>query len=236
MLGSRATGRADLWSSDEEVGLIPGGIVSGVTAAPWFALPWAPYALLDPRLCFVEVNAAFQLATHQPRERLLGAHAFDAFPENPADPHAAGAGSVGRSMEHVLRTGTRDWMDLLRYDVPHPLRDGTFLPRIWMPVNMPIRERGRVVGILHHVQNLTPHHGLGTGGPDGGYEVAAMQSAVDALLRQFPRVDPRTALGVLTDSQRIVTQVTHAADAGKAAELARLRLEIHTRRPALPAE
>lgn len=212
-------------------------LVSRLASAPWFRAPWSPYSLMDSELQIRAVNEAFARSSQQRAEQLVGRHAFDAFPDNPADPTTDFVADARGSIEHVLRTGTRHWLGVGRYDVPDPHRPGAFVYKVWMPVNSPVTENGRVVGVLHHAQDLTAivRAPARTGRVTSPlpHELA---SAVDSLQGEFPTAHPHTVLGLLTDSQRILMQATRHANPRVAVQLARLRLEVRTGRPALSAD
>ncbi|GHG03914.1 MULTISPECIES: ANTAR domain-containing response regulator [Amycolatopsis] len=56
----------------------------------------------------------------------------------------------------MLRRGRRDYMGLQRYDVPDPEDRSQFVPKVWAPLNVPLRDAdGRIAGILHHVEDVT---------------------------------------------------------------------------------
>lgn len=211
--------------------MLSAGLLSRLGAAPWFRAPWSPYVVLDDELRIRAVNGAFARADGREVDELQGRHAFEAFPDNPGDPTGF-AERARRSVEQVLRTGTADFLGVGRYDVPDHRAPGGFRYKVWMPVNTPISERGCVVGVLHHVQDVTA---VVRAAPDvvatpvHGHELA---SAVEGLQELFPAAQAEAVLGILTDSQRIVMGTVRSADARLAAELARLRLEVRTGRPA----
>jgi tetrahydromethanopterin S-methyltransferase subunit F len=125
-------------------------------AARAFTASAVPSLVLDRSLCIRAVNRAYVQATEQPAESLIGCYMFEAFPDNPATPEAGSVEKLSRSLETVLRRGTRDRMSLQRYDVPSPRRDGTFLFKVWSPTNSPLRGHdGKVDGVLHQVRDVT---------------------------------------------------------------------------------
>jgi len=67
-----------------------------------------------------------------------------------------------------------------------------------------------------------------TSGPD-----SELRDAAERLCRQFPGVPRDAVASLLGDSYRVVVEAAGAPEVGKAEELARLRLEIRTGRPAL---
>jgi two-component system, response regulator / RNA-binding antiterminator len=118
----------------------------------------APYLLLDPDLRIRAANEAYLSATGRHRDELLDAYIFDAFPDNPDNPDADGVANLNASLERVLHRSDRDYMWVQRYDVPGPAPGDAFEVKYWSPVNSPIRDEntGRAVGVLHHVEDVTP--------------------------------------------------------------------------------
>ncbi|PXY21411.1 hypothetical protein BAY60_25785 [Prauserella muralis] len=122
--------------------------------------------LLDSELRIRAVNPAYERATLRTEDELRGEYLFDAFPDNPADPGSDGVDKLGASLQHVLGRAQRHYMGIQRYDVPVP--GGTaFVKKVWTPVNSPIVEDGTVLGVLHHVEDVTELDGL-LEHPDGG--------------------------------------------------------------------
>jgi len=122
-----------------------------------FSASVSPYLIMDRQLRIAAVNAAYERATLQPAEALLGQYLFDAFPDNPDAPQAHSVDNLAQSLETVLRRGVRDRMLIQRYDVPSPARDGQFIFKVWSPVNSPLRDPdGKVTAVLHHVEDVTP--------------------------------------------------------------------------------
>jgi len=115
----------------------------------------APYLVLDRDLRIRAVNEAYERATLQPAEALLGTEMFEAFPDNPQAPEAQAVANLSRSLETVLQPGKRQRMAIQRYDVPAPEGDGTFVRKVWRPINSPLRDGMAVVGVLHHVEDIT---------------------------------------------------------------------------------
>lgn len=120
-----------------------------------FRVSAAPYLLLDSDLRIRAVNQAYERATlHHDRE-IAGEYMFDVFPDNPETPDAGSVANLASSFEAVLREARQHRMGLQRYDVLDPA-SGTFVERSWLPVNSPLRDaEGRVVAILHHVEDVT---------------------------------------------------------------------------------
>ncbi|MER5183520.1 SpoIIE family protein phosphatase [Streptomyces sp. NPDC002896] len=119
------------------------------------ALPSA-VLLLDPDLVIAEANPAYERVSGRPRDRLVGRHVFDMFPDNPADPAASGTRNLRASLQRVAATGERDSMALQRWDVQVPDRPGVFEERYWSTVNTPVLDQdGKVVLIVHRVEEVT---------------------------------------------------------------------------------
>jgi two-component system, response regulator / RNA-binding antiterminator len=130
--------------------------LTAIRVSPVFSETVAPYLLLDGDLRIVAANPAYVAATSRTREELVGAYIFDAFPDNPADPAADGVTNLQASLERVLRRARRHRMDIQRYDLPGLTPDEDFVQKFWSPVNSPVLDdRGRTVGVLHHVEDVT---------------------------------------------------------------------------------
>jgi hypothetical protein len=206
------------------------GQASAIEESAWFQAKWAPYLLVDADLRIRAVNTAYERASEQPRERLVGELLFDAFPDNPADPGADRMANLSSSLELVFRLGAPHWMGVQRYDVPDRQNPGEFIYKVWTPVNFPIKDDGKTVAVPHHVQNVT------RAVPPAPGQVAApglaeVRQAADALGRQFPELPGETVLGVLTHSHSVVMETLGAPDAERAEVLAKLRLEARAGHP-----
>ncbi|HVG60046.1 MAG TPA: PAS domain-containing protein [Hyalangium sp.] len=117
------------------------------------AVPHA-YLVLSPDLRIVGANTAYLQSTLTRRERILGRHMFDVFPDNPADRLASGVTNLSASFKSVLAERRPHRMTLQRYDIRQP--DGTFIERYWSPFNAPVLDQhNRVHLIIHHVQDVT---------------------------------------------------------------------------------
>lgn len=156
--------------------------------SPLFKVTTAPYLLLDTDLHIRGVNPAYLRATGRSREELTGAFLFDAFPDNPEDTDSTGVHNLTTSLERVLRHGTPHDMGIQRYDIPESRAPGGFRVKAWSPVNSPLTDGdGRVVGVLHHVEDITTvyeslRHADGSGTADGaGQPTALLRDVMLAL-------------------------------------------------------
>ncbi|MFJ6084775.1 ATP-binding protein [Streptomyces sp. NPDC092369] len=114
----------------------------------------SPLLILDPDFTIVEVNRAYLSATRTERS-IVGRLIFDVFPDNPEDPSADGVANLRRSLETVRASGRTDTMALQRYDIPTS-EEGVFAERYWSPVNSPVVDaEGRVLFIIHRVEDVT---------------------------------------------------------------------------------
>ncbi|MFF1696391.1 PAS domain-containing protein [Streptomyces sp. NPDC058257] len=123
-----------------------------------FKVTTAPYLLLDTDFYIRGVNPAYLRATGRSHEELIGAFLFDAFPDNPGDTGSTGVRNLSASLESVMRRGTAHDMGIQRYDIPDSQAPapGVFRVKAWSPVNSPLVDAdGRVVGALHHVEDIT---------------------------------------------------------------------------------
>lgn len=117
------------------------------------ALP-TPTMLLDIRLIIRAVNPAYESATLRQADDLLGVPLFEAFPDNPDDPDGDGVANLGSSLARVAQSRRPHRMLVQRYDIVDS-RDGSWTRRVWRPQNSPLVEDGRVVGLVHQVQDVT---------------------------------------------------------------------------------
>jgi hypothetical protein len=113
-----------------------------------------PAVLLDRSFCIRAVNAEYERATLRSRSELVGENIFEAFPDNPRDPHANGNEKLLASFETVLRTKSTVAI-LQRYDIADSANADEFIPKVWLPKNMPVRDGSEVVGIVSHVTEVT---------------------------------------------------------------------------------
>ncbi|HUS23546.1 MAG TPA: ATP-binding protein [Candidatus Binatia bacterium] len=95
-----------------------------------------PHAILDPALVIRHANEAFCRATLTQRERILGRHLFDAFPEDPADPDSvASVASVRRLLARAIASGQPDRV-VQKYSIPGA--DGRHVLRYWATSVLPL--------------------------------------------------------------------------------------------------
>ena len=107
-------------------------------AALFDALPTA-YLVMDVDLVIVEANPAFLRTTGRVRSDILGKPVFEALTADPADAGASDPVRIRASIERVLRTGTADTMDVLRYRIPV---GEAFTERSWSLVHVPVLDSG----------------------------------------------------------------------------------------------
>ncbi|MEU7378009.1 SpoIIE family protein phosphatase [Streptomyces albidoflavus] len=143
-----------------------------------------PNLVLGPDLVIVDVNEAYLQVTGRTREDLIGLYLFDAFPRNPADPHASGMQDLDASLHRALRTKEPDTMALMKYDIPRPGRPGAFEERWWSPINTPVLgPDGQVAWIIHRVEDVTAFVLARAGHPAGtGGRALSEREAMDAEL------------------------------------------------------
>jgi signal transduction histidine kinase len=115
------------------------------------------YLVLDPDLRIVAVSDAFLAATLTVREEIVGHQMFEAFPDNPDDPRAAGVRNLTASLDRVRRELRSDSMSVQKYDVQRPeAAGGGFEERFWSPHNSPVlNPDGSLAYIIHQVQDVT---------------------------------------------------------------------------------
>jgi PAS domain-containing protein len=115
-----------------------------------------PVLLLTPEFVIADMNLAFLQVAGRTREELLGQNVFEAFPDNPSDPHASGVRELSASLSRVLATGKPDALSLQQYDVEVPGSPGVFAKRFWSPVHAPIFDAdGQVALLVDCVEEIT---------------------------------------------------------------------------------
>ncbi|MFD9242537.1 PP2C family protein-serine/threonine phosphatase [Streptomyces sp. NPDC059556] len=159
-------------------------------AAVFQALP-GMVALLTPELVYVDVNEDFARLAGRSREDLVGRYIFDAFPEKPGDPAAAGRRETEESMLRVVASGERDTMALLRYDIEDSQRPGHWQEHFWSPVNAPVMgPDDQVVLIVHRVEEVTQLI-RARGGLAGTTKAARLEAELYTRSRELQEVNER---------------------------------------------
>ena len=118
------------------------------------ALP-RPTVLLDTDFVIRAANDAYLAATARSADQLVDIPMFDAFPDNPDDPDADGVANLNRSLELAARSRRPHNMLVQRYDILDSVAGG-WVVRYWSPLNTPVLDGDRVVGVLHQVEDITP--------------------------------------------------------------------------------
>ena len=123
-----------------------------------------PYVLLTPDLILVTMNRAYLDATMREREDIVGRPMFEAFP---SDPQSESHRLLQSSFERVLRTGERDEIALIRYDIEQP--SGGYEERYWSATHVPLLDESKVAYILQHTVDVTELHRLRTFAAESGH-------------------------------------------------------------------
>jgi PAS domain S-box-containing protein len=114
------------------------------------------YLILSPDLFILTASDLYLEATQTVREKLVGRHIFEAFPDNPAAPDADGVKNIHASLQRVLATRQPDQMPVQHYDVPDPTQPGAFLERYWLPSHTPVLDgQGEISYIIQLATNIT---------------------------------------------------------------------------------
>ena len=149
----------------------------------------APLLVVDTDLAIRDVNLAYLKATARTHDELLGTPVFEAFPDNPDDPHATGVANLSASFERVFRDARRDHMPMQRYDIPSSDGPVAFVRKFWIPVNTPLHdETGHLVGALHHVEDvITTIESILDPGPSSPAGLTMDQHAWNSVISAFAR-------------------------------------------------
>ncbi|MFI7233484.1 PP2C family protein-serine/threonine phosphatase [Nonomuraea angiospora] len=157
--------------------------------AALFAATPSPCLVLDPDLMIVDVNRAYLRATGRTAEDLIGHHIFDAFPDNPDDPHADSVKNLRASLHRVLAHREPDTMVLQKYDIPLAGRPGAFEERWWSPINTPVlAPDGTVSWILHRVEDVTEFVHTCSARPPAG-QTETMEAELYARAQELQRLN-----------------------------------------------
>src|ERR1700722_8884837 len=93
----------------------------------------------SPVFTIIAVSNAYLQATMTKRGEILGKGIFEAFPDNPNDPHATGVRNLRTSLERVVFSKAFDVMAVQKYDICRPeSQGGGFEERYWSPTNSPV--------------------------------------------------------------------------------------------------
>ncbi len=87
-------------------------------------------------------------------------------------------------------------------------------------MSSPIKDDGKTVAVLHHVQDVTRVVPL-VSNQVASPELAELRNAADVLGRQFLELPAEAVLGVLTHSHSVVTETFGAPDSERAEALAK---------------
>lgn len=117
------------------------------------------YLVLDIDFNIIAASNNYLQATMVTREQIIGKNIFEAFPENPEDPHANGASNLSNSLNRVLKNKTHDTMAIQKYDIRRPTEQGGgYEERYWSPVNLPVLDAHKKIKyILHRVEDVTEY-------------------------------------------------------------------------------
>jgi hypothetical protein len=111
--------------------------------------------LLDSELRIRAASPAYEHVALREHDELTGQYLFDAFPDNPNDPHADGTAKLASSLETAMHSGHTHKMRLQRYDIRDPADPEEFLPKVWSPTNSPLLDHGELVGVVHCVTEVS---------------------------------------------------------------------------------
>lgn len=122
------------------------------------ALETAPniYLILSPELTILTASDLALKATETTREKIVGKHIFEAFPDSPELFSADGLQNINASLQEVLRTKKPHYVQTIRYDVPDLNHPGKFIQRYWEPSNTPVlNETGEIQYIIQQSNDVT---------------------------------------------------------------------------------
>lgn len=110
----------------------------------------APAVVLDPALCILWCNEAYERVADTHRDQLIGHPLFEAIPSG----NESQTQELLASFQHVLQTGKTHRLSVLQYDLPNSSRPEQNY--YWAVLNTPIfDEFGNVQYILNQPTNIT---------------------------------------------------------------------------------
>jgi PAS domain-containing protein len=110
--------------------------------------------ILDTTFKIIAQNDEHAEATLTTNRSVIGKRLYEAFPDNPADLYESGVTAVRQSLLNVMKTGKRDVMPIIRYDV-QPI-GGEFEERYWAITNSPVLgSDGFVHWIINRADDVT---------------------------------------------------------------------------------
>lgn len=130
--------------------------IGGVPRSAIFAATPHGYLVLDTDFIITDVNDRYLCMTESKADDLIGKFLFDAFPDDPSDASADGTNNLRKSLETVVATGKPHRMAVQKYNIP--IRDsanGAFEEKYWQPLNTPVFEDGKLIALIHHVEDVT---------------------------------------------------------------------------------
>lgn len=158
--------------------------------------------IVDRDLRYVEANPAYERATGQTRDRLIGQYLFDIFPND----DEAGR-KLSASFRKVLETGEPDTLAYLRYDIPRPGQPGLFDTRYWTAVHTPLAGPGGEIAFI--VQNTVDVTELRQGEAEGRLRLGLRADV--ALLERAREAEAakEAASRDASDLRRVFTQAPY---------------------------
>lgn len=128
----------------------------GYERASTFQAADTPLLVVDTDLVVRDINPACLDATQRRRNEVLGIPLAEAFPDNPDDEDSTRIRELGDAFETVFRTAARHHLPIHRHDVPSRDDPTRFVRKDWISVTTRLLDdRGRVVGALHHAEDVT---------------------------------------------------------------------------------
>lgn len=116
--------------------------------------PYIVFAADDPKFTIVEQNDAHARVSLVNHEDVLGKPLLEAYPDNSDEYKKTGKSELIESIRLVIKSGKRDVMPNLRYDIRD--KEGNYEQRIWSLVHSPVKdETGRVVAVYQATEDIT---------------------------------------------------------------------------------
>jgi signal transduction histidine kinase len=169
------------------------------------------YLVLDPAFSIVAVSDAYLPAAMTRGQDIVGKKLFEAFPDNPAGPKAAGVWNLRGSLNRMLGHEALDTMAIQKHDIRRPTSEGGGSEgRFWSPVTCPVLSpAGEFAFIIRHVEDV----------PDSFDQMAETLRQTEAA--------PRQAVGRLKESRQRLQVLSRRLMEVQETERRHLARELH---------
>lgn len=118
------------------------------------ATPYLVFDVDDPEFTIIEQNVTHAKMTMTNQADIVGKPLLEAFPDTSAAYKKTGESAPIESLRRVLKTGKKDVMPTVQYDIRD--KNGRFTQRLWSVEHHPIKDpQGNIIAIYQMSQDIT---------------------------------------------------------------------------------